>query len=93
MRLGLITLSLALILLLMHLMLFRFLPGSEVIDLPFLERLSLPPLFVSAPAPNALPPRPAQLPTTAPTGTAPGTFHGPVGEPHVKGPKANPPNY
>jgi hypothetical protein len=91
MRLGLITLSLALILLLMHLILFRFLPGSEVVDLPFLARLHLPTLFVSEPSKMIALPQP--LPANRPTGTAPTTFRGPTGEPHVNGPTANPPNY
>ncbi len=94
MRLSLITLSLALLLLLMHLLLFRFLPGSSVIDLPFLNRFDLPPLFV-APPPGALPARtPPPTSTTTSTGVSPGGgFTGPTGTPHVNGPSGPPPNY
>jgi len=93
MRLALITLSLALLLLLMHLILFRFLPGNEVIDLPFLSHFDLPLLFVSPPPlPNA-PTTPTAQPRTPTGAPATTTFHGPTGEPSVRGPSAPPPNY
>jgi hypothetical protein len=81
----------------MHLLLFRFLPGSQMIELPFLQNFDLPTLFVSAP-PAPKPPHitpDGQKPPTMPAipdGPAPGSFHGPTSSPNVKGPSGPPPN-